>query len=158
MQHFDKTGKEIHVGYIIRIGEGNPEEVFATVDADGDDGLGVLATNIIWYMNAIDNGIYPDVEFYPMYNFSRNDIEVVNSDLDLSIPNTFKVEPNLDKAFDTFIRNWRRFFHSDGTMRNVYGFKYNNDTNTISYNPDISDEISRSTIRRLYNLKAITIQ
>lgn len=73
IRYFDKHGEEIKAGMKIRIGDDDPEEVFASSWPNGDEDLGVNATNPEWAKRC------PDLvqELYPLSQFSRADIEIV---------------------------------------------------------------------------------
>ena len=43
--YHDKHGNKILAGMTIRHGDGDVELVYATTDADGDEDLGIMATN-----------------------------------------------------------------------------------------------------------------
>lgn len=73
MRYFDKHGKEIKAGMKIRIGNDPPEEVFPCSGQRGEEDLGVNATNPEWAKRHPDCG----PEFYPLHQFSRADIEIV---------------------------------------------------------------------------------
>lgn len=70
--YVDKHGEKIEAGMFIRIGDGEPEEVFLC----GDDNLGVNASNPA-YLKA-----HPcaSPECYPLSQFSMADIEIVKGD------------------------------------------------------------------------------
>lgn len=73
VRYFDKHGKEILAGMKVSIAGEPPEEVFHCTSQDGDEHLGIQATNPDYLR------FHPDtpMEYYPLSNFNRADIEVV---------------------------------------------------------------------------------
>lgn len=71
--YHDKHGKEILAGMTIRHEKGEMEQVFATVDAYGDDDLGIMATNPAYAER------HPgcDIEYYSLSNFRMSEWEIV---------------------------------------------------------------------------------
>lgn len=69
----DKHGEEIKAGYMIRIGDDDPELVYSCINEFGDD-LGINASNEA-YLKA-----HPDAvrEYYSLTNFSSEDIEIIS--------------------------------------------------------------------------------
>ena len=69
----DKHGKEIRAGMTIRHDNGDNELVYNTMDAYGDDILGILATNPDYIK------YHPDceLEYYPLSNFDMREWEIV---------------------------------------------------------------------------------
>ena len=69
----DKHGKDILAGMTIRHDNGDTEEVVATVDAYGNDDLGVMATNPAYAARHPDC----DIEYYSLSNFRMSEWEIV---------------------------------------------------------------------------------
>ena len=69
----DKHGKDILAGMTIRHDNGDTEEVVATVDAYGNDDLGVVATNPAF---AEAHPTWP-TECYSLSNFRMREWEIV---------------------------------------------------------------------------------
>ena len=70
--------KLIEAGMHIRFDDGSVELVYATVDAYGNDNLGINASNEE-YMKRHGLGEY-DREFYPLSNFRMSEVEIVPPD------------------------------------------------------------------------------
>lgn len=70
--YVDKNNEEIKPGYMIKIGNDNPELVYATCNQSGED-LGVNASNEA-YLKA-----HPEAEreYYSLSNFCMNDILII---------------------------------------------------------------------------------
>ena len=71
--YVDKHGEEIEAGYMIRIGDDDPELVYSCINDIGDD-LGINASNES-YLKAHPESVR---EYYSLKNFSCNDIEIVS--------------------------------------------------------------------------------
>ena len=72
--YYDKHGKEILAGMTIRHDNGDIETVYATMDAFGNDDLGVMATR----KSYIDRHPDCDIEYYSLANFrTRGEWEIV---------------------------------------------------------------------------------
>ena len=71
--YHDKHGEEIQAGMTIRHDNGETELVYATVNAYGDEGLGICATNPAYA------ALHPDcdIEYYPLSNFNMQEWEIV---------------------------------------------------------------------------------
>lgn len=71
--YVDKHGEEIKAGYMIRIGDDDPELVYSCVNDFGHD-LGINASNEA-YLKA-----HPDAdrEYYSLNNFMPSIIEIVS--------------------------------------------------------------------------------
>ena len=71
--YVDKHGEEIKAGYMIRIGDDDPELVYSCVNDFGHD-LGINASNEA-YLKA-----HPDAdrEYYSLNNFTSSIIEIVS--------------------------------------------------------------------------------
>lgn len=71
--YVDKHGEEIKAGYMIRIGDDDPELVYSCVNDFGHD-LGINASNEV-YLKA-----HPDAdrEYYSLNNFTSSIIEIVS--------------------------------------------------------------------------------
>jgi len=72
-QYFDKTGKEIRAGMVIRHDNGEAEKVYATIDYDGDNDLGIQATSKAYLK------YHPDceIEYYSLAAFNMNEWLIV---------------------------------------------------------------------------------
>lgn len=69
----DKHGKKILAGMTIRHDEGETELVYATVDGNGNDDLGVMATSRAYIERHPDC----DIEYYSLSNFRMSEWEIV---------------------------------------------------------------------------------
>ena len=71
--YFDKHGEEILAGMTIRHDNGETELVYATTSMDGDERLGICATNPAYA------ALHPDcdIEYYPLSNFNLREWEIV---------------------------------------------------------------------------------
>ena len=71
--YFDKHGHEIKEGMLIRIGDDPPERVYACCTQEGDEDLGVNASNEEYLK------FHPDTEreYYPLNNFNAELIEII---------------------------------------------------------------------------------
>ena len=71
--YVDKHGEEIKAGYMIKIGDDDPELVYSCVNDSGND-LGINASNEA-YLKA-----HPDAvrEYYSLNNFTSTIIEIVS--------------------------------------------------------------------------------
>ncbi len=71
-KYFDRNDREIMAGMHIQISGNTPK----LVEVCGEDDLGVLATNPAFLEHHPD----AEVEFYPLSNFSKNDLCIINED------------------------------------------------------------------------------
>lgn len=71
--YVDKHGEEIKAGYMIRIGDDDPELVYSCVNDFGHD-LGINASNEA-YLKAHPEA---DREYYSLNNFTSSIIEIVS--------------------------------------------------------------------------------
>lgn len=69
----DKNGQEILAGMTIRHDGGETEKVYDTTDAEGNEDLGVMATNPEYAK------LHPecDIEYYPLSEFDMSEWEIV---------------------------------------------------------------------------------
>ena len=74
--YFDKHGREIKEGMLIRISDDPPERVYACSTQDMDEDLGVNASNEAYLKQ------HPDAEreYYSLSNFRADIIEIVEED------------------------------------------------------------------------------
>lgn len=89
--YYDKHGKEILAGMTIQNKDGETERVFATVDAYGNDDLGVVATNPAYAERHPDC----DIEYYSLSNYRMSEWEI--ADLPEHSDITTKSHKNRDK-------------------------------------------------------------
>lgn len=71
--YHDKHGEEILAGMTIRHDNGDTELVYETEDANGNDNLGILATNPDYLKYHSDC----ELEYYPLSNFDMREWEIV---------------------------------------------------------------------------------
>lgn len=69
----DKHGKGILAGMTIRHDNGDTELVYDTTDGNGDEDLGILATNPAYAERHPDC----DLEYYSLSNFRMSEWEIV---------------------------------------------------------------------------------
>lgn len=71
--YHDKHNQAIQAGMTIRHESGETELVYATVNMDGDEDLGVCATNPAYA------ALHPecDIEYYPLSEFNMLEWEIV---------------------------------------------------------------------------------
>lgn len=71
--YHDKHNQVIQAGMTIRHESGETELVYATVSMDGDEDLGVCATNPAYA------ALHPecDIEYYPLSEFNMHEWEIV---------------------------------------------------------------------------------
>lgn len=86
MPYFDKNGAEIKAGMFLMMGSGQPEKVYATMDAYGNPDLGINASNEAYLRRH-----YPGLEeyyreFYPLSNFNLQEVEICQPDQELKSP------------------------------------------------------------------------
>ena len=72
--YLDKHGEAIQPGMTIRHDNGETDEVFATVDAYGEDDMGVLASNPAY----LERHPEADIEYYSLSNFDMSEWEIVH--------------------------------------------------------------------------------
>lgn len=68
-RYYDKHGKEILAGMLIRHDSGETEEVYAIGDGNGNEDLGICATNPAYAAQHP----YRDLEYYSLSNFYLNE-------------------------------------------------------------------------------------
>lgn len=68
----DKNGNPIREGMFLRFNDGSVEEVFACMDADGGEDLGINASNEAYLEH---HGT--DREYYPLSNFPADSMEIL---------------------------------------------------------------------------------
>ena len=71
--YHDKHGKKILAGMTIRHDEGETEMVYATMDAYGNEDLGIMATNPDYAKHHPDC----DIEYYSLANFRMSEWKIV---------------------------------------------------------------------------------
>lgn len=72
--YFDKTGREIKAGMVLRHDDNELDTVCTTTGPEGQEDLGILATNPKFLCN------HPgmDTEYYPLSRFPTKEWEIVN--------------------------------------------------------------------------------
>ena len=70
----DKNGRTIEAGMTIRMEEGSLEKVYATSDADGNESLGINASNEAY----LESHPCAAREYYSLTNFNLNKTEIVD--------------------------------------------------------------------------------
>lgn len=62
MEYYDRTGREIRAGMILRSSSGQVKEVFECQDQSGNLDLGIIATNLEF----LKNHPFSDIEYYSL--------------------------------------------------------------------------------------------
>lgn len=70
----DKNGRKIEAGMTLRMEDGSLEKVYATSDQDGNESLGINASNEA-YLKAHP---YATREYYSLTNFNLSKTEIVD--------------------------------------------------------------------------------
>lgn len=73
MRYFDCNGDEIQAGMHIRMEDASVEEVFATMDAYGNEDLGINASNEAY----LELHPFAPREYYSLSNFDLRRVEIV---------------------------------------------------------------------------------
>lgn len=95
VHYTDKDGNEIKEGSIIHnIHSDEYDFVFSTTNQYGEKDLGINATNV----DFLDANPDYENEFYPLYQFDPNDLEVIQG----------TIEDNIDKFTDKHIKFFKR--------------------------------------------------
>jgi hypothetical protein len=79
-KYFDKHGKEIKQGMTIKHDDGDIELVYQCEDSDGNQDLGVNASNEAWLER--HGGVR---EIYPLYQFNMKEWEIVKENEDVEV-------------------------------------------------------------------------